>query len=161
MAITNRLAPNEKKIAFLLGEKSALIPAIEKAEAQVAKLPQMRERLWEITTLINAAKALIRDDHPDWTIEHIEPQHKWVHKNPIKIGQLTRGALSILREAAAPVTCREVALMLLRQQGCDSPTSDDEDMVANAVQVAFHKRRGTAIESDGEWPEHWWAIKPE
>lgn len=131
MGRSNRLAANEKKIAFLLGEREELLPAIGEAEAQAAKLPDMRERLWEITTLIKAAEALIKDDHPDWTSDHIQPQRKWVHKNPIRLGELTRGALAILRGAAAPMTCREVALLLLRQHGHDQPTSADEDMVAS------------------------------
>lgn len=159
MGRTNRLEAVERKIAYLLAEKEDLGPEIEKVEGLMKRLPEMRERLWEIDTLIKAAEAFIKDDHPGWTRDHIQPLRKWVHKNPIKLGQLTRGALSTLRDAEQPMTCREVAAILLEQHGHDSPTGIEIDQVANAVQVAFHKRRGTVIQSDGEWPERWWVIK--
>lgn len=162
MGRTNRLEAIERKIGYLLAEWEDLGPEIEKAETLVEKLPAMRERRWEIDTLIKAAEAFIKDDHPEWTRDHVKPIRKWVHKNPIKLGLLTRGALACLRDASDPMTCREVAEILLHQHGHENPTAEELDQVANAVQVAFHKRRKEKILiSDGEWPERWQVVRPQ
>ncbi len=52
----------------------------------------------EIGTLIEGAKAFIKDDHLGWTGDHLTPIRKWVHKNPIRLGSL-KGALATLRDA--------------------------------------------------------------
>ena len=160
MSRSNRLEAVERKIGYLLAEKEDLGPEIAKAEGLVAKLPEMRNRLTQIDTLIESAAFFVKDDHPDWSPDHIKPIRKWVHKNPIKLGELTRGALSLLRDAETPMTSREVASALLEGNGHANPTGAEVDMVANAVQVAFNKRRGTSIEADGGWPERWWALHP-
>lgn len=70
MGRSNRTAGLESKITLLLGEHEQLKLEIEKAEGLVEELPSMRERLWEIETLVSACEAVIRSDHPDWTRDH-------------------------------------------------------------------------------------------
>lgn len=160
MSRSNRLAAVERKIGYLLAEREDLGKSIVEAEEVAAKLPAMRDRLVEIGTLIEGAKAFIKDDHPDWTGDHLTPIRKWVHKNPIRLGQLTKGALTILRTAEEPLTCREIADKLLIRAGRTEWTLAENDAVSNAVQQAFHKRRGTTLASDESWPERWWVIRP-
>ncbi len=160
MSRSNRLAAVERKIGYLLAKREDLGKSIIEAEEVAAKLPTMRNRLTEIGTLIDGAKAFVKDDHPEWTGDHLVPIRKWVHKNPIRLGQLTKGALAILRTAEAPMTCREIADELLTRAGRTEWTLAENDAVSNAVQAALHKRRGTTLGSDESWPERWWTIKP-
>ena len=157
MGRSNRLDANERKIALLLGEKEALYDEIKKAEEAAEKLPHMRERLWEIDTLVNACEAIIKDDHPDWTSDRIRPLQPFVHKIPVKIGNASRLALQALREADRPLTIREIAIEVLRREGHDNPDADTEGRVANAVGNALrkHAKAGTPIQSDGQWPARW------
>lgn len=53
MGKTNRKAPLESKIEHLLGEYQLCKEEVEKTEKLVEQLPSLRERLWEIQTLIS------------------------------------------------------------------------------------------------------------
>jgi hypothetical protein len=72
----NRLAAVERKIGHLLAEREDLDRSIAEAEEVVSKLPTMRDRHVEIGTLIEGAKAFIKDDHPGWTGDHLTPSRK-------------------------------------------------------------------------------------
>ena len=75
MGRSNRLASLESKIAHLLGEHRFKKEEIAKVDRLVEALPAMRERLWEIETLISACEAIIKSDHPNWTRQHLKPLH--------------------------------------------------------------------------------------
>ncbi|MDQ8757536.1 hypothetical protein RCO27_15005 [Sphingosinicella sp. LHD-64] len=88
MGRTNRKAALESKITHLLGEYELRKEELEKAEGLIAQLPTLRERLWEIETLISACEVVIKSGHPNWTPKHLKPLKPFVHKIPVRLGSV-------------------------------------------------------------------------
>jgi hypothetical protein len=161
MGRSNRTAALESKIMFLMGEHETKQLEIAKAEQFVEQLPAMRERLWEIETLISACKAVIKSDQPEWTSDHLKPMKPFVHKIPIKQGNASKLALDILRLAPEPMCGRDIAIEVLARSGVPDPDSDTITKVMNTVTAGLRsaRERGT-VDRDASWPARWWAVRP-
>lgn len=160
MGRSNRTAALESKITLLLGEYETKRDEIAKAEKLIDELPTLRERLWEIDTLVSACEAIIKDEHPDWTRDHLRPLKPFVHKIPVRLGSAIKLGLDVLRLADKPLTVREIAAEVLKREGRNDPDTDTITKVANTIGAGLKKKRGTVVDSDGEWPARWWALKP-
>jgi hypothetical protein len=160
MGRSNRTAALESKIMFLMGEHESKQLEIAKAERFVEELPAMRERLWEIETLISACETVIKSDHPQWTRDHLKPVQAFVHKIPVRLGNASKFALDVLRLADEPMTVRQIAIEVLARDGHVNPTTDTITKVANTVGAGLRsaRERGT-VESDRSWPAKWWAVR--
>lgn len=145
---------------LLLGEHEAKRVEIAKAEKLIEELPLLRERLWEIDTLVSACETIIRDEHPHWNRDHLRPLKPFVHKIPVKLGSAIKLGLDVLRLADKPLTVREIAAEVLKREGHNAPDTDTITKVAGTIGAGLKKKRGIAVESDGLWPARWWAIKP-
>ena len=160
MGRSNRLAALESKIAHLLGEYRSKREEIAKVERLIETLPALRERLWEIETLVSACETIIKSDHPDWTRKHMKPLKPFVHKIPVKLGSAIKHALDVLRLADEPMTVKEIAVEVLRRSGHQSPNTETISKVANTIGNSLRKKpRGTVVDCDGGWPARWWAVK--
>ena len=146
---------------FLMGEHETKLLEIAKAEKFVEELPVMRERLWEIETLISACETVIKSDQPAWTPDHLKPMKAFVHKIPVRLGNASKHALDVLRLANEPMTCRQVAIEVLAREGHDNPDTETITKVANTIGAGLRsaRERGT-VDSDRWWPARWWAIRP-
>lgn len=162
MGRSNRTAALESKIMFLMGEHETKSIEIGKAERFVELLPTLRERLWEIETLMNACKAVIKSDQPDWTDDHLKPVKAFVHKIPVKIGNASKLALDVLRLADEPMRGRDIAIEVLARSGHPNPDTETITQVMNTVTAGLRsaRERGT-VDRDNSWPANWWAIRPE
>lgn len=161
MGRSNRTAALESKIQLLLGEHEELKREIERAERLVEELPLMRERLWEIDTLVNACEAVIKSDQPDWTRDHIKPSRPFVHKIPIKLGNASKLGLQILREAKEPMRVRDIAIEALRREGHENVDTDTMTKVANTIGNNLRKQQKQGlVDSDHGWPARWWIVPP-
>jgi hypothetical protein len=161
MGKTNRTAALETKITHLLGEHLLVKEEVEKAEKLVEQLPVMRERLWEIETLISACETVIKSDHPKWTRDHLKASRPFVHKIPVKLGSATKLALDVLRLADRPLTVKEIAVEVLRREGHERPDTETITKVANTIGNGLRKRhQGGYVAHDSGWPAHWWATRP-
>jgi len=161
MGRSNRTAALESKISLLLGEHDTKRIEIEKAERFALALPAMRERLWEIETLLEACEAIIKSDQPNWTRDHLKPLKPFVHKIPVRLGSAIKVALDLLRVADEPMTGRELAIEVLRREGHDNPDTDTITKVANTIGAGLRsaRERGT-VDRDTSWPARWWAVRP-
>ena len=159
MGKTNLLYGLENKIGKLMGELAAKKDEIERIEQLAEQLPAMRERLWELETLIEATETLIKSDHPNWTRDTIDPVRPFVHQIPVRLGNASRVAMDVLRTASDKMTVREIAREVLRREGHEDPTTVTIDKVSNTIGQALKKRRGKVVESDGQWPARWWATQ--
>lgn len=159
MGRSNRTAALESKIMFLMGEHESKLVEVAKAEKLVEQLPAMRERLWEIETLISACETVIKSDHPDWTRNHLKPIKAFVHKIPVRLGNASKLALDVLRLADEPMIVRNIAIEVLKREGLENPDTDTITKVANTIGRSLAKRRGTVVQSDRRWPARWWVIQ--
>lgn len=161
MGKTNRTAALESKITLLLGEQGSKREEITKAERLVEQLPALRERLWEIGTLIDACEAVIKSDHPNWTPDHLKPSKPFVHKIPVRFGNASKLAMDVLRLADQPMTVKEIAIEVLRREGHSQPDTATIEKVANTVGQGLRKKAlGSFVDSDGSYPARWWAVRP-
>lgn len=159
MGRSNRTAALESKITLLLGERESKQLEIAKAERLVAELPAMRERLWEIETIISACEAVIKSDHPNWTPNHLKASKPFVHKIPVRLGNASKLALDVLRLADEPMIVRDIAVEVLHREGILEPDTDTITKVSNTIGAGLKKRRGTVVDSDGGWPAKWFVVR--
>lgn len=161
MGKSNRTAALESKIMFLMGEQETKELEIAKAERFIEQLPTMRERLWEIETLISACKTVIKSDHPDWTGNHLKPMQAFVHKIPVRLGNASKLALDVLRLADEPMRGRDIAIAVLAREGHTNPDTATITKVMNTVTAGLRsaRERGT-VDRDNSWPANWWAVRP-
>jgi hypothetical protein len=159
MGKTNRLAGNERKLAMLIGEQRALREKIAQARKIIADLAFMESRIEEIDKLIVLGEQWIKDDHPDWTGDHLRPKVPFVHDSPIRFGNGTRLALAIVREAYFPMTVREITVEACRREGhdkVDTPTIERlTSTIGNGLSAA--KKRGVPVDHDGGYPARWFS----
>lgn len=159
MAKTNRLCANERKLSLLIGEQRALREKIAQAENILASLNSMNARIDEIEKLIDLGEQWIKDDHPDWTGEHLRPKVPHIHNSPIRFGQGTKLSLAIIREAYVPMTVREVVVEACRREGQESVDSEEIDRLCRTVGngLSAAKKRGVPITHDGGYPARWFS----
>lgn len=162
MGRSNRTAALESKITLLMGELESKRLEIAKAEKLAAELPGMRDRLWEIETLISACEAVIKSDHPEWTADHLKASKPFVHKIPVRLGNASKFALDVLRLADKPMRVRDIASAVLAREGHENPDTDTITKVANTIGAGLRsaRERGT-VDRDSAWPANWWAVRPE
>jgi capsular polysaccharide biosynthesis protein len=92
-----------------MGEHVAKLEEVERIEKLAASLPEMRDRLWELQTLMEATEALLQSIKPGWQRDTIDPVRPHVHQIPIKLGEASRKGLEVLRTATEPMTTHEIA----------------------------------------------------
>jgi hypothetical protein len=160
MGRSNRTASLESKITLLMGEHESKRLEIAKAEKFVQELPTMRDRLWEIETLISACETVIRSDQPTWTRDHLKPSKPFIHKIPVRLGNASKLALDVLRLADAPMRGRDIAIAVLSREGHEHPDTDTITKVANTVTAGLRSaRKRGAVARDNAWPANWWAVR--
>ena len=162
MGITNFRASLRKRYAALTGERLDLQNRIERVKRDVLKLDEMEARIPELEKLIAAAVMLLEDNDPDWTPEDTPAVRPWTHHVPVPFGQCGRRGMKVLREAANPMTCRQVALAVLADFVEGDPPLETLRRVQTAIESSFRKFKGRTIESSNTYPKQWRAInKPQ
>jgi hypothetical protein len=159
MGHTNLLHGLERKIGALMGELIAKREEVERVEKLAAALPALCDRVWEIQTLIEATEMLIKSFKPDWRRDTIDPVRPHVHQIPIKLGEAGRKGMEVLRTASKPLTTREITEEVLRREGLINVPLATRERIRNTIDATLRKRRGSVVDSDGSWPQHWTARK--
>jgi hypothetical protein len=155
MGITNLLHGLESKYAHWLGELAAKLDEIDRIEKLTETLPALRERTQELRELAGHAASLLKNLKPGWELESVTPVKPCVHQIPIKMGECGRTALEVLREAAEPMTAREIADEVLRRAGIFNADVPTRQKTTGTVLSALRSRRGKIVESDSNWPQRW------
>ncbi len=159
MGKTNRLAGNERKLASLLGEQRQLRERIERARKVTEEIPAMEAEIAKIDELIELGERWIRLDYPDWTGDHLRPHTPFVHSSPIRLGNGSRLALAVVREAFAPMTVREITDEACQREGIGKVEGAAFDRLANTISAALSsaKKRGLPVDHDGGYPARWFS----
>jgi hypothetical protein len=159
MGKSNRLSGNERKLAMLIGEQRSLREKIAQAEKIISDLDSMKKRIEEIDRLIELGEQWIKDDHPDWTGDHLRPKVPFVHDSPIRFGNGTRLALALVRESYFPMTVREIVVEACRREGSTEVDSATLDRLCSTIGngLSAAKKRGVPIDHDGGYPARWFS----
>jgi hypothetical protein len=75
----------------------------------------------------------------------VKPIKQHVHKSSVRPGQTTRLTLDILREAAAPIPTRKIALEVLRRNGDETPDKAQIRSTVNAVDSTLRAKEKDGI----------------
>lgn len=158
MGQTNLRASLIKRYSALTGEMDDLLLRIERTKRAVAELGEMEARIPDLQRLIDAAAMLLQDNDPDWSPEETPALKPWTHHIPVPFGQCGRRGMKVLREANKPMTCKQVALVVLEEVGTTNPSRETLRRVQNAVEASFRKFASRTVESSGAYPKQWRAI---
>ena len=151
MGITNTKLNLETEVARWKGELETKQTAIERIEAGMAMLEALRERVTKLDALIASAEMVIREGHPDWSSEAVEPRRKTDHHSPIPFGMLGRTALDVLRDGPPEgLRTREAARELLIRFNLDPEDRKLLDKTANSLGNYLKGNEGDLVASDGE-----------
>jgi hypothetical protein len=159
MGRSNLLYGLERKIGTLMGEEIAKREEIERVEKLAETLPVLRDRLWEVQTLISATEALLKEIKPGWKRDTIDPIRPFVHQIPIKLGEAGRKGLEVLRDSRKWMTTREIATEVLHREGIFDANTATQERVRNTIGNHLSKRRDKVVESDGKWPQSWRVVR--
>lgn len=97
-----------------------LVAGLVRKRAELAgEIEATHDRLRQLVSDLENLDATLGMFAPDMAIEAIKPKAFRPPKDWANRGQMTRIALSILRQAAEPLTTRDIALQLLVERALD------------------------------------------
>ena len=118
-------------ITALVEKRARLAGDIENAHAQ------LRQMVLDLENI----DATIKLFDPDYRVEAIRPKAFRPPKDWSNRGEMTRVVLSILRQAAEPLTTRDIALQLLVERALDKDDQRLLRLMSKRVGVALRAQR--------------------
>jgi hypothetical protein len=137
-------------ITALVKKRALLAGNIENAHAQ------LRQMVMDLENLDNTLRLF----DPDYQVEAIKPKAFRPPKDWSNRGEMTRIVLSILRQAAEPLTTRDIALQLLLERALDKDDQRLLRLMTKRVGVALRAQRGNGVVRSEQGPGQYmlWAI---
>jgi hypothetical protein len=152
----------EKRYSALTGQLRHIRDNIARIKREAEKLPELEAAIPKLEALIESAAMLLEDADPTWQREQTPAIKPFVRVTTVPFGSCGRRGMEVLRNAGKPMTAREVALEVLRQNGDENPEPKVVQRTLNAIEASLRKHRGRSVESSGKYPAQWRAIsKPE
>ena len=158
MGITNFRASVEKRYSALTGQLVEVHDNIARIKREVVKLPELEASIGKLEALIASAAMLLEDADPDWDREQTPAVKPWTHSLPVPFGTCGRRGMEVLRKARMPMTSRQIAIEVLRQNGTEDPDKMLIQRTLNAIEASMRKFRGRTVESSGKYPAQWRSI---
>lgn len=159
MGISNGRAHLEHRISAYLSELTEKRKAAKLATEAAAGLPDLTVRITRLEQLVSATELLLREDDPTWNCSCVKPKKKHSFQSPFPLGEAGPMALDVLRDAASPMTGREIVRVMLDRIGVVEYERDLLDKQANSLGAYLATHRGDLVESDGKWPQKWQVIR--
>jgi len=137
-------------VSGLIKRRAELAGDIEKAHECLRRMVQDLENL----------DATILQFEPDFRLEAIKPKAFRPPKDWSNRGEMTRICLSILRQAAEPLTTRDVALQLLTERALNREDQRLLRLMTKRVGVALRLQRdkGTVRSDQGPGQYQLWEV---
>jgi len=117
-----------------------VLSGLVKRRAQLAgDIENTHEALRKMVLDLENLDATIVQFDPDFKVETIQPKD-WSNR-----GQMSRIILSVLRQAAEPLTTRDIALQLLVERALDKSDLRLLRLMTKRVGVALRGQRGNGV----------------
>jgi len=129
-------------VSGLIKRRAELAGDIEKAHEALRKMVLDLENL----------DATILQFEPDFRVEAIRPKAFRPPKDWSNRGQMTRIVLSILRQAAEPLTSRDIALELLVERALDKNDQRLLRLMTKRVAVALREQKHKGVVQSEQGP---------
>ena len=160
MGMTNLRIMLERKFADWLGEQQDLQKHIDEVTAAYEALDKKRERLERVFVLLDSMKTIMSEIAPTWKPESIRPSRKNQIKIPFDTGEATRLAFDIMRREDRPLRTREIAKLLVEEQGLDPEDRDLLNRLKVAIDASLRAKKGKLADYTGEkFHRKWFVIK--
>lgn len=155
MGQTNLKHALQRKYALMAGELKEKAGEVVRIQTLFEQLPALSGRAQRLERLLECAEELLKEIDPAWTPDKVKPLKPNVHKAPVALGRISKTALDVLREAAGPMTTREIADALLAREGVGEVDGQGRQRVINSVDATLRAKTGRVVEADGNWPKRW------
>ncbi len=123
-----------------------VLTGLVKRRAEVTgEIEAVHERLGKLLTQLESLDATIMQFDPSHRVEAIRPKamrppQDWSHR-----GEMARHVLSILRQAAEPLTTRDIALEMLATRALDRSDQKLFRLMTKRVAVALRNQRDHGV----------------
>ena len=114
---------------------------VKRRAALTGEIETLHERLRSLLADLEALDATILQFDPNYRVESIRPKAFRPPKDWSNRGQMTRVVLSILRQAAEPLTTRDIALQLLVERALDKNDQKLLRLMTKRVGVSLRLQR--------------------
>jgi hypothetical protein len=122
---------------------------VKRRSELTGEIERTHERLRKMVADLENLDATIRMFAPDMQIEAIKPKAFRPPEDWSKRGEMTRVILSILRQAAEPLTTRDIALQMLIERALDKSDQRLLRLMTKRVGVALREQRSRgAVQSE-------------
>ncbi len=130
-----------------------VITALVKKRAHLAgDIENAHEALRKMVLDLENLDATLRLFDPDYHVEAIRPKAFRPPKDWSNRGQMSRIILSVLRQAAEPLTTRDIAVQLLIERALDSEDTRLLRLMTKRVGVALRGQRDNGIVHSEQGP---------
>jgi hypothetical protein len=133
---------NEHVLSALTTKRAELAGEIERTHEALRKM------VLDLEHLDNA----IRQFDPDYQVETIKPKAFRPPKDWSNRGEMSRIILSVLRQAAEPLTTRDIAVQLLIERALDRQDARLLRLMTKRVGVALRGQRDNGIVRSAQGP---------
>ncbi len=134
---------------------------VKRRAAVAGEIEQLHERIRKLLADLDSLDATIMQFDPSYRVEEIRskafrPPEDWSHP-----GQMIRFVLSILRQAAEPLTTRDIALQMLVERALDKNDRRLLRLMTKRVGVALRGQRdnGVTVSTQGPGQYMLWTIQ--
>ena len=156
MSGSNLLHGLKRKHEAILSSIRAVEKTIKATHRQMESLPNREESVAKLYEDLAHVLAVIRLDHPEYDEAEARPRGKNTFKLPLPIGECTRVAFELLREAKRPMTVNDIARQVLQRAGIEEPEVEELRLACNNVNASFRARLGKTLSRNDEYPQRWW-----
>ena len=134
---------------------------VKRRAAITGEIERTHERLRDLLSNLEHLDATILQFEPDHQVEAIRPKAFRPPKDWANRGQMTRIVLSILRQAAEPLTTRDIALELLVSRALDRNDQRLLRLMTKRVGVALRGQRDKCAVRSEQGPGQYmmWTIR--
>jgi hypothetical protein len=159
MGVSPVISMLTKKYAHLLGEFEVAERAVEDAhglDAIIEATNQVDKRKQEINNILAAIETVIELFDPDWDPARVRPNYP---RKSTKPGTFSRIAYAVLRDAAVPMTSREIARVVASRLGHEKLEEREINRIDLAIYNTFSGRVGTTVKIVSQNPIRWTMIE--
>ncbi len=132
--------------------------ALLKLHAELGgKIKDNRRQAQKLATDMKHIEAVIRMFEPGYDVTTIAAKRRYKSNPWFKRGSLYRGAIELLRNAAAPMTARQITEALIAAKGVTATSKQVRNLQAG-IQASLRKHKSQTVKAEGEGMPVRWAI---
>lgn len=129
-----------------------MVGLVRRRAELTGEIERTHDRLRQIVADLEALDATIRQFDPTFQVESIKPKAFRPPQDWSNRGEMSRFVLSILRQAAEPLTTRDIALEMLVSRALDKSDQRLLRLMTKRVGVALRMQRDRGLVDSDQGP---------